>query len=243
MSAVDPRPRLRDAAGTAAGITGGRGAGTVRDTGASRGAPNSVEEPTWETARTTVPERPELVSNLPEEHRIPRPRRLRFACCLVLAGALCLAVVIALAAADLEALRDALISALPDDVADDYDEPDLERAADALLLVLAGAAVALMAGQLLGLRALLARRSAIARIVFVALSVLAVPVALLVLVVAAGDGHEQRPPAVVLVGAFLLASFAATVLVCQSPITRWLRQSEERRRIPLLGEHRRPSGS
>ncbi len=187
------------------------------------------DEPTWESARATVPERPTIESNLPEEQRIPRPRVVLIALGLVIVGTLCLAAMIVLSVLGFDGIRDAVIDALPEDIADDYDGSDIERAANIMLIVLYSAGAVLACGQLLSVRTVLVRRSVIARTVFVIFTVLAIPVALLMLIVGSGGPYDAP-----LIGGFLAASLVAAVLLCLPRVTRWSRQTEERRKIPLV---------
>lgn len=188
-----------------------------------------ADEPTWESARTTVPERPAIESNLPEEQRIPRPRAVPIALGLVIVGMLCLAAMIVLSVLGFDGIRDAVVDALPEDIADDYDGSDIERAANIMLIVLYAAGAVLACGQLLSVRTVLVRRSVIARTVFVIFTVLAIPVALLILIVGSGGPYDAP-----LIGGFLAASLVAAVLLCMPRVTRWSRQTEERRKIPLV---------
>ena len=189
--------------------------------------------PSWDAAREGAPPRPEFISSLPEQMFVARPKRVIIAWVVVFAGVIGVLIVIASAAFRIDALRDTMLAALPEDMTEEYAEADIQRAADVILAAIGGLSVLVALGQLLSMSALAARRSTAARLVFIVLTALSVPVTLLTIIV--GEGGT---PVIVMNAMIVCGMFTAAVMICTTPVSTWLRQSEERRTVPLL-----PSGS
>ena len=189
---------------------------------------DSPDPPSWDVERERAPQRPAFSSSLPEEIYWERPRRVIVAFVLgilVVLGAIASSIVLAM---HFEEIRDALVASLPEDVVVDYEEEDVQRVASIIVWAAEGLGILLALFQLLALRGLTFRRSGGARAGFVVLFVLALPVTFVSLVLREA-GTEQ----LLISGAATLCGFVAVVLVCTSAVTRWLRQNERRRTIPL----------
>lgn len=182
----------------------------------------------WEAERLTAPSRPALASSVPEEELIERPRRIAVAVTLVCLALVAVGAFIALALMRLDEVRAGILEALPSDLADDYEEADLERAATVLLAAIAVVLVVVLLSQLFAIRALSVRRSRPARATYIVLTVISFAVIALAVIVRDGDTGDLA-----LGTSAALAVILAAALITTPRVTRWLRQSEERRTIPL----------
>lgn len=182
----------------------------------------------WETEREGIPERPGFASSLPEEQRIARPRRFIVALALACLAALLVAVAVIVGALQFETLGSALIDALPDDISAEYSTADIERAVSVLLATLAGLSLLCALLQVLTVRTLVARRRLGARVTYVIIVVLTLAVLAVGVLVRETDAFD-----VALVGGAALCMVVAAVLAFTPSASRWLRQPEERRSLPI----------
>lgn len=182
----------------------------------------------WETERAGIPERPGFASSLPEEQRIARPRRLAVALVLVCLAALLVAVAVLVGALQLETLGNALIEALPDDISEEYSAADIERAVTVLLAAIAGLSLLCALLQVLSMRTLVVRRRPGARVTFLILVVLTLAVLAVGVLVREADALDLA-----LAGGAALCMLGAAVLAFTPSASRWLRQPEERRSLPI----------
>lgn len=182
----------------------------------------------WETERRNLPERPAVLSNLNAETLIARPRRTVVAAALIVAAALGALTSIVGGWMTLDALRAYLVTALPDDITTEYSEESVEQAASVLLALAAASLIVALVVQAMSLSTCIRARSRAARVTF--------SVASIAVILALGVGLVLREPSA---WDFALSATAcclvllATVLICTPRVTRWLRQSEERRTIVL----------
>lgn len=188
----------------------------------------------WDSERDGAPARPKFTTSLPEKMFVARPRRVMVAWVLVLAGTIGTLYGIASAAFHVEALRDAMLAALPEDLTEEYDASDIQRGADVILAAIGALSLIFVLGQMLSISTLTFRRSTAARVVFILLTVLSVPVTLLAFIVREGSTADIALSATIVFGMFTTA-----VIICTTLVSTWLRQSEERRTIPLLAPDRR----
>ncbi|MGO3735020.1 MAG: hypothetical protein ACTJFR_07740 [Canibacter sp.] len=188
--------------------------------------PNS--ELSWDVQRTTAPERPELVSTVPDEELIARPSRIWVAFVFVILAVLAFAAVTALAALRIEDLRESLVGALPDDLLDDYPEDDTNRAAYVLLGSVGGFGALLTLIHLLSTLSLTFGRSGAARVMLVTTVVIFIPVSVLSTIV-----REDTTMALLVSAIAGVCLVTAVILVCTPRVTRWLRQSAGERSTPL----------
>lgn len=191
----------------------------------------------WDEERERAPERPAFVSSLPEERFMPRPRRVLVACIMALIAAVGVLGATALAALQFAEIRDALVEAMPEDVARDYADDDTRLAANVMLGAAGGLLLLSTLGQCLAIRSLTFRRSAAARVLFAVIAVLGAPISLLSAIV-----REAGSLDLVFVAATTVCVLVAAGLVCTPAVTRWVRQREPRRTIPLA-EAAGPSAS
>lgn len=194
----------------------------------SEHAPDPAAPPSWEEGRVSAPERPALVSNLPEERVLPRPRRVLVACVLVLAAAAGLLGATGFAALQFGEIRDALITTMPADVIEDYADDDTKLAANVMLGATAGLLLVSTLGQCVAIGSLVRRRSAAARVLFTVVAVLGAPLALLSAIV-----REAGSLDLLVVAVTATSVLVAAGIVCTPAVTRWVRQREPRRTIPL----------
>ena len=196
---------------------------------AQQKSPQGGQTPiSWEAERLTTPSRPALASSLPEEQLIERPRRIAVAVALVCLALVAVGAFTAFAFMRLDEVRAGILEALPSDLADDYAEADLERAATVLLATIAAVLVIVLLAQLFAVRALLVRRSRPARATYIVLTVISLAVIALAVIVRDGDSVDLA-----LGVSAALAVLVTAALITTPRVTRWLRQSEERRTIPL----------
>lgn len=191
--------------------------------------------PSWDTERQGAPPRPSVHSSLPPEDRVPRPQRVVVAVWLVLAATVVFVLLTVLAGLRLDEVREAVTTSIPDDLSEDYSATQIRRAVWVLIAAAGGLGLLLTLGQLLSIRSVAARRSQVGRVVFVAMVVLSLPVALLSASVRSGGRGDEALS--LLVAVCLLV---AAVLICLRPVSVWLRQTERRERIPLLPGEQEP---
>lgn len=187
-----------------------------------------VALPSWDEERVRAPERPAFVSNLPEERFLPRPRRVIVACILVLIATVGVLGATAFAALQIDQIREALIDAMPADVIEDYADDDTALAANVMLGAAGGLLLLASLAQCLSIVTLTLQRRAAARVLFVVFAILGAPISMLSAIV-----REAGTVDLALIAALALCVLAAVGLVCTPAVTRWVRQREPRRTIPL----------
>lgn len=188
-------------------------------------------EPTqisWESERSSKPERPSIAKNLNPEALIERPRRVLVALALFAVAALGAVAIVVRGLLVIEDMRAKIVDALPTDITDDYTTDGVERAATVLLFIAAALIVVLLAAQALTLSTFIRRRSGAARVTFTILGVASIAAIGVWLVI-----RESTTRSLWIGAAACLFIVLAAALVCTPRVTRWLRQGEERRRIVL----------
>lgn len=187
-----------------------------------------AEQPiSWQVGRSTVPTRPAFSSSLAPEERIERPKRLRWAVAAYGVGALATLAFTGFGALILDDVRSAITTALPDDLSTEYSAESIERAATALIAAVGAILVLLLIFQGLSLRAFLSRRSTTGRTVYCVTAICMMPVLVLGVMLAAYE------TSVASAAVTAIALTASVTLALSSRVTRWLKQSEERRTIPI----------
>ncbi len=192
----------------------------------------------WEAERRNLPERPAVSSNLNAETLIARPRRTVVAAILFVVAALAVLASIVNGVLMLETLRTNIVTALPDDITTEYSEESVQQAATVLLAIAAALLAVVLIVQAMSLNTCIRARSRAARVTF--------SVASIAMILAIGIGLVLREPSTWDVALSATASclvLLATVLICTPPVTRWLRQSEERRTIVLADAVSERAGS
>ena len=184
--------------------------------------------PSWDAERTQAPQRPRFSSSLPAEDLIPRPRRMLVALVLAIVAALAWLTIVALGALDLDSLRLSLVDALPEDLRTEYEEATQQSAASIMLGVVAGLGTVVVVAQLLAMRAIVVGHTSLARIVYAVATVIQIPVTLVALLLA-GDATTS----IVLGGVAVTCAIVALVLLLTPRASRWLRQGEAPRSIPI----------
>jgi len=184
--------------------------------------------PSWDEQRANAPDRPEMSTYLPEEELIARPRRVIVAYVFVILAALGLAVFIATAFDHFEQMREALIAQLPEDLVEDYEESDIEAAANLMIIVVGGACALFMLAQVLATNAVARRRKLGGRVVLLVTAVLYLANSVIALSIRDGDATDSA-----LIIAIAALIFLTLILIFSRRVTRWLKQNETRRYIPL----------
>lgn len=184
--------------------------------------------PSWDVAREEAPERPELPASLVEPPTLDRPRWLIAAFAFVLASAAVWVVATVLAALRLEEITGTLLDALPTELAEDYGAADRELAVQVLLGAAGALGFVLTLAEVLSARACVVRRSSSARITFLVVALLSLPVTLITPALRDGGTVDTA-----LSGAIAVLLLGAAVLLCLPATSRWLRQSEEKGPTPL----------
>lgn len=184
--------------------------------------------PSWDAERTGAPKRPAFASGLPPEQLIPRPRRLLVAFALTLVVLIAWAAIAAFGALDLDTLRTSLVDSLPDDLRAEYEADQQERAATIMLAVVGGLGIVAAIAQVLAMRAIAFGRSALTRVGLAVCTAAQVPVTLLAWLLRGESPTSAAETAVV-----LACSLVALLLVVTPRASRWLRQGEAPRSIPI----------
>ena len=186
-------------------------------------------QPSWDAERAKAPKRPEFASSLRDEELIDRPRlaivALVFA---VLATAVCAAMAIA-ALADLDGIRESLVAALPDDLRETYEQEDQEAAASVMLGSVGVLGGLLIVVQLAAMWNVVIKRSRGARTGHTVFAALLLPVTLLAAALASAE---------LLLAAAAVGCLVIAVVLSWTPrVSRWLRQGDPRRTIPIADRH------
>lgn len=190
----------------------------------------------WDAEKIDAPVRPSYVSSLVDEPFIGRPRRVTVALLLVVGALVAFVAVTVGAAFRFDEIQVGMVQALPDDLTVEYTETDTQKAVYVLVGAAGGLGLLLTLMQLLSVRKVATRRSAGARMLFVLTVLLFLPVGAVSYAVRNG-GVADLVVSTISVALLL----AALVLVCTTKVTRWLRQSEPRRSIPLVVPTKEPA--
>ena len=182
----------------------------------------------WDTEREGAPERPVIPTNLTDEPLMPRPRRVFVAFWFVLAGGAIFIALTVIAALRLEEILGTLTEAIPDDLTEDYTEDDIERATYVMLAAASALSLLLFLFQLLAASTVLRRRSAGARVFYVVVTLVHIPVTIVSPILR--DGHTSD---LVLSGIGAACYLIAAVLLCTRRVSTWLRQEEQAMPVPL----------
>jgi len=150
------------------------------------------------------------------------------ACILVLIATVGVLGATAFAALQIDQIREALIDAMPADVIEDYADDDTALAANVMLGAAGGLLLLASLAQCLSIVTLTLQRRAAARVLFVVFAILGAPISMLSAIV-----REAGTVDLALIAALALCVLAAVGLVCTPAVTRWVRQREPRRTIPL----------
>lgn len=185
--------------------------------------------PSWDERDELAPERPQFSSNLPETNLIARPRRAVVAFAFTLIAALCFLTFIFMAASHVDAMRATLIDALPQDLRDDYDAGDIDTAANIMIGVVAAITSLLALIQVAAAHAVARRRRAGGRVAFVIAGILHLAGSVIALGIRDGDTTDF---ALVVTAAALIC--VAFLLLISRRVTRWLKQNETPRYVPLV---------
>lgn len=188
----------------------------------------SNDDLSWDAVKDQAPERPTFVSSLAEEPLLERPRILHIAAGLVGAAALAFLAITVLAILGLDDLRSTLLSAVPEDLSDEYSDDDIEASVTVLLAAFGVLGALLTLSQVLSVRSLVRRQHSGARVFYLVVTVLYVPVAFMGGLLLDADVLD-----LCLLGLSVLCLVAAGILMCVPAVTAWLRQRDQRRSIPL----------
>lgn len=184
--------------------------------------------PSWDSTGQTAPERPEIAKNLPEDNLISRPRTVLTAHIFIIIAVLSIGAFLIIALNHLDEIRLTLVTALPDDVFEEYDQTDIDKSTNIMLAILGAFMVLLLLIQLLSSRAVAIRRKAGGRVILIIGAALYLLTSVLALAVRDGNNLDL----------FLVVNGAALILMAlllfHTPRAgHWLKQNETPRYIPL----------
>lgn len=185
-------------------------------------------ELSWDNAREEAPARPRLTSSVADIEYLQRPTRAVVALILVISAVLIAVILMVVAGLRVEDLTESLVNTLPEDVIGEYSDADVSLSAEVMLVAMGGLVALLLLTLVMNVRSLVVRRSGAARISFVIMLCLYLPVAAASLVVL-----DAAPIFLLVACGHGLGLLAALFLVCTPRVGQWLRQEEQPRMIRL----------
>lgn len=191
--------------------------------------------PSWDERDELAPDRPEFASNLPPANLIARPRRTVVALVFTLVSALCFFVFMFTASGHLDEMRATLIDALPQDLREDYDAADIDTAANVMIGVVAAATCLLVLIQVAAVNAVVRRRRSGGRVIFLIAGILYLAGSVIALGIR--DGGTTDFVLIVTTAALICVTF---LLLFSTRVTRWLKQNETPRYVPLVRNQPEP---
>lgn len=183
----------------------------------------------WDAHREDAPERPRFERSFVPEEAISRPRSVLLAFVFVLIAVLSFAAVTAIAAVQYDGIRGGLAALLAEELQDEYEPEDMQRAVNVLLGSVWVGGLLLSLVQVLSAQSVLLRRSSTARVVLIASIAVFLPVAVVALSLRDGTTLDLVLSAA---GGVLLC--AAAVLLLLPRVSKWLRQRETPEARPLI---------
>ncbi|OUZ08264.1 hypothetical protein BHE97_13610 [Aeromicrobium sp. PE09-221] len=185
--------------------------------------------PSWDVDRRDAPPRPSVATDFAPEPPIERPRRVAIAMWLVFVAAVIFVGLTVLAGLRLGEVREAVTAALPSDLEEDYTASEIRRAVRVLIGAVAGLGLLLTVMQVLAIVSVAKRRNTTARVLFITVLVLYLPVAAVGPSVRSFGAYDTA-----LSGLAVASLLVAMILICTPAVTRWWRQPDRRGPLPLL---------